>query len=225
MNQNQTPFEYVGPYGKTRKRVNTHRIFFNHILAKKQPFLQELLHRFETQRIVKDIQVKRQKYNTLDKNIRILSRISNDKNPSLYINYFIENKKVFHISIHLCPHVFQKRSNGLIHVIQNTNTVKQGQTTNKKLKTGCMIRINGHPTSTNAILFSIGNNLDKTLDIQYKKETDIIVDVLNAYFDPQNLLYLGRTMKQSTTQINNLYKRIQTSMSSIKRRHTRKNFV
>ena len=220
---NQTPFEFVGSHGKTRKRVNTHRIFFNHLLAKKENFLHELLFRFQYQQIVKDIQAKRQKDNTLDKNIDIISRSTNEKNPSLYINYYSNNIKVFHISIHLCPHIFKKQSNGLIHAIQNNHTVKQIHPTmkkqNKKPRTGCIIQICGHPTSANTIVFSIGNMLNYTLNPIFQKEAAIVVDILNAYFDTQNPLYLGKTTKRSNSRTDTVYKRIQTSVDTEKQSH------
>jgi hypothetical protein len=63
--------------------VNTHRVFFNHLLSKKH-VLNELLDRFETQRIVQDIQQKRQQTPGLDMSMRVVSVVEK-KEQSIFI--------------------------------------------------------------------------------------------------------------------------------------------
>ena len=203
---NQTPFEFVGSHGNPRKRVNTQRIFFDHLLLKK-PFLNELISRVSSQQIVNSIQAERQKDNTINRHIRISSRISKDiHNPSIYINYYLDNHRVFHVSIHLCPDCFDKHTNGPIHIIQNIPT--------RRVR---ILRVNGHPMFANTITFSLENSSQQNLDPEYKKEAEIVVDVLNAYFDPQSPLYLGEaTTTNLHPNTNRIYNRIRKSVSATK---------
>ncbi len=208
-------FTLVGQSGKPLKNGNTQLIFLEWLPRK---LLNELLHRFSRYNnklplIISDIQQLRAQDNTLNKQLTLTASIDlNGKfAPSLYIDYKEsgQNKKVFHVSIHLAPRYTSKYHN-LIHFKNSKNVTRR-------------LRVCGHNNISNAYCFRYNKNND--FDPRYNAEADIILQVLNSYFDPKKpALYLGnvRTSNKNHVALNQIETTMKQSLQTQSKSRTRK---
>ena len=209
-------FQTVNSRGKTRKHVNTQRMFFKYLTTNKH-MLNALLYRFDSTRsvqgrgIVQDIQLKRQSLG-YDMSIHIESNIVFNHNPSVYIAYLKDNIRRYHFSIHLCPNCFIKTTNGVIHfksnmypqntkITQRTprNTVTQKKNQPAQKQPYVILHVYGRPDDPEIPYFSLDMTKNKNVSYQpLLQEASVIVDVLNSYFDPQNPKFIGKNPNQPT---------------------------
>jgi hypothetical protein len=160
-------------------------------------YLEELLNRVSLGKFKNDIENQFTNKPILQ-GITIKPRLSNGSNPdtSIYINFFNNHGKAFHISIHICPKIItptsqQKLNRGALHIVQNN---KQMQKHTQK------IRVNRQ--NQNSLQFSVGTavELGKNIHQNYKDLAQTALDVLTTYFTrgPSNKLHLShKTTNQS----------------------------
>jgi len=222
MSNPQDEFIEVGKSGKPITGVNTQLKIFKYLIQNKDIF-NELLYRFDTQIVVQDIQNKRNQILGLDMNTIITSSVINNNNPSLYITYYKNNIQVFHMSFHLCPNCIDRKTNGLIHFKENKTNTPKNKTRNKRkfnnsrvLKTGRIINILGRSNNANIPYFKFGKNSGTNIKNQYKKEAEIILNVLNEYFDRNSNLFLGNPVNHPEYKYtNSIYNRMVNSVQGI----------
>lgn len=196
----------VNRRGNAINNVHSQYKFFEML---KKPILNELLYRFNNNIIVNDINAIRNNNPYVDKSLVLTSRVSRGLNPSLFINYTKHGIQYFHFSIHLDVQQFNKKSNGVLHFKQN-NTRKSRVT---KI-------VNGN--SINSIRFRIGRAVGNNLDNNYNEEAQIVLDVLNSYFDPENPKYLGKTVSPTNHNLDYLFQVSTKSINAIQTRNTRR---
>jgi hypothetical protein len=208
MNNNQTPFQTVNSRGKTRKIINTQ---LNVINCLSPDLLNGLLQRFRSQAVVNEIQQLRANHHELDAQMQIQSSIvpnSKKYKASLYINYTLSGREVFHFSFHLCPNSTNRSSSGLLHVKQTTNSDERI----------LPLRIQ-RSASSNSILFSLGSDVKykQPLSDLYKLEARIICDVLNMYFDTQNTAkYIGTPLQKKNKNFTRINAHKSSALSNLK---------
>lgn len=164
-------------------------------------YLEELLNRVSLGKFKNDI-MNQFTNKTILQGLTIKPRLSPPTNPkpSIYINFFNNRGKAFHISIHICPKTIpstsqqtptaqQAPNRGALHIVQN-NKFNYTQ----KIRVNCK--------NTNSLQFSVGTavELGKNIDQNYKDLAQTVLDVLTAYFTrgPNNQLHLShKTSNQS----------------------------
>lgn len=143
--------------------------------------------------------------------------------PSLYFSFHEMGEKICHISIHLCPNSNNTTKPGPVHL---TNNITNRKNTRKLIQ-----RIYIKKTENGSLLFSLGSLFQKNSlspkAIHYSK---YIIDMLNAYFDKQSTLYLGKrkykkphVWKQTIlTKKQNAFNKLSKNKKSRKTRKLRK---
>ncbi len=198
---NNSNWTFVGP------NVHSQSLFF-HTITKQM--LNNLIQRFKNKTIVKDIMSIRNTDPTLNKKIVITTNINRSSNPSLYINYNLGSVQLFHLSIHLSPTHYNTKSNGVLHF-------KQNRTRKTKL-----VKIGYRSNNNNSIKFHLGKNMENSLNVEFDKEAQIVLDVLNSYFDPTNPNYLGNYTSIRNYNLNTIYQAINKSRTTAVYNKTRK---
>lgn len=210
-------FQTVNRRGKTRKHVNTQRLFFDYLLAHKHVF-NTLLQKFQTEEVVRDIQAKRQQLPGYDMSLQIKSSVVVNNNPSLYLEYSKENIRLYHLSIHLCPHCFDNQTNGLLHFKSNKHP--KNRTTRKRNHTAqqqsyLLLHVFGRAEDPTIPYFSLGITNMNASKQELRHEASIIVDVFNSYFDPQNSKCIEKNSKQPIHKYTSyIYKQMKNSFQS-----------
>lgn len=214
---NTQKFTIVGQCGKPMKSGNTQLLFLERLSRK---LLNELLHRFSRYNnkdplIVSDIQSERINNTSLNKQLKIDANIDmkGQYSPSLYIGYKdgVHNKQLFHVSIHLAP-AYNSKNHNLIHFKNNIR-----RTTRK-------LRVYGHNTTQNAFCLNYRTN-NAFEDTHIQAEADIVLKVLNSYFNPtNNKMYLGvgRTIGRDHTLLNIIEATMKQSLQTQSKSRTRK---
>lgn len=205
-------FKLVGKKGKNLKTLNTQLTLLECLTDN---MLNPLLHKFETNQIVKDIYDRRKNNKDIKTDYDITTNIvmKNKYNkPSLYINYYKGEEKVFHLSLHVCPSKKHSKQS-ILHFKQNTIKQKNNklQNTIKQNTPKRAIRINRKDNS-NSIVFSL-NKSDKNISSELLLEAKIVIDVLNSYFYKKspsfiqnNTLKTTKRSKYIKTEMNKSYK-------------------
>jgi type III secretory pathway component EscV len=203
-NENNRPYIIIGRDGKPMTPLESQNIFLECL---EPNMLNEFLLRFQREDIIRDIQEKRLQDNRVNKNIIMESRVAyRPGDTSAYINYYINNTRVFHISFHLCYKKISD-SNGMMHFKQNHNRVqlievcRKSNTTNKQYPKSLHFCVSKHP------------HKKTTFNSEYELESKYIVDVLNEYFNEHHEKYVGvKSNKKSYNKLNRIYKNIQNSL-------------
>ncbi len=175
-------------------------------------YLEELLNRVSSGKLKIDI-MNQMANHQIPQGLTIQTRLPLITNPmpSIYINFFINRKIVFHISLHICPkkvsQILQqnpqrKLNKGALHIVQN-----------RKRNHTQKIRINHK--NNNSLQFSVGTavELGKNIDQNYKDLAQSALDVLTLYFTnhPNNLLHLSN---KTTNQPHPLFQQYKQSRNA-----------
>jgi hypothetical protein len=190
---NDRPFEKATRSGRTMKTVNSQDKFFQILTPQR---LKELLCRFDSGLIVKHINDARSSVSDLNKTIKVKSEWVRKRN-SIYIDYLLGNKRVFHFSIHLYPILKNSRTNGPIHFKVNTGNDDINQKTSHKP----------------VIVFNVSHNI--SANRPYMRELTVLRTVLNAYFDKRHPYYLENSLCSSSAVNNATVKRMYSNIQGI----------
>jgi hypothetical protein len=130
-----------------------------------------------------------------DKNIRTHYDISANivmenlyNKPSLYINYYKDNQKFFHLSLHICPSVTHSKQS-FLHFKENI-----AQPVSKRA-----IKI-ARKGKSNSIVFLLNSpeEGDKNISPELIAEAKVVIKVLNSYFNKKLPSFIqNKTMKTS----------------------------
>jgi hypothetical protein len=214
--------------GKEMSAKDTHKVF---IECLEPNMLNEFLLRFQNQSIIKDIQEKRLQDNRVNKNIIISSNvIYRQGDISTYVNYDLNNKRIFHVSFHLCYNNIAK-GNGMLHFKEQNGSsrfIKVCYRSNSSFRAG-----NSGKQYPRSLHFCIGDkSINKSsISDMNKLEASYIVDVLNEYFNEHHEKYVGFKSGQKYNKFNSVYKNIKNSLkqytlikkNSVKKSYTRRN--
>lgn len=227
-NQNNSPYMFMDNHGKEMSAKDTHKVF---IECLEPNMLNEFLLRFQNQSIIKDIQEKRLQDNRVNKNIIISSNIIyRPGDISTYVNYDLNNKRVFHVSFHLCFNNISN-GNGMLHFKQQNGSsrfIKVCYRSNSSFRAG-----NSGKQYPRSLHFCIGNKpmVKSSISNMNELEASYIVDVLNEYFNEHHSKYLGIKSGQKYNKFNSAYKNIKNSLkrstqgkkNGMKKSYTRRN--
>jgi hypothetical protein len=184
--------------------VNSQDKFFK-ILT--HPLLKELVCRFDSGLIATHITAARSTHKELEKSIRVESEwVYTSK--SLFIDYFLDNIRIYHFSIHLYPQYLNPKSNGPIHFKLNSHN-------GSKSTLSIPIRVRGSAQGSNSLIFNVKNTSNQSS--QHMREIEVLRTILNAYFNKEHSYYLGNRLCAHNTvdnkTIKNMYSKIQNIIS------------
>jgi hypothetical protein len=234
MNNNQRPFSSPVKRCGTQMLNNESQTLLINFLINNKKYLNEFIMRFiyfnpsekidstldisTNSKIINDIQNIRSNKNLPE--YYILSRV-NFHDASLFINYNDINdinKKIFHLSIHLCLETNSLGSKGAVHFKNNSSS------TNTKKVSGNTIHVCYSGKNPNDLFFTLGKSVTQKLNSNLEKEANIILDVLNSYFDStlNNINYLGEINFKTHPFTQTFYNKIVSCKNIYNTRNTKK---
>lgn len=155
-------------------------------------------------RIVKYIEDERKVRGLNGTNTKIESKVYGEdrKNSTLHLEIIKKNKRLLHLSIHLCATTLDPQKTGIFHIRKNIYNDRSKKTKkNKKTKNHeqkslyALISVKEIINKPNSLKFSI---VDDTgiHDPEIQAEMDVIITVLNRLFDEDNAeFYIGNQNK------------------------------
>jgi hypothetical protein len=213
-----TNFKFVGKNGKNMTTLNTQ---FTLLKCLTDDMLNPLIRKFESNQIIQDIYNRRKDNKDIKNNYDISTNIvmeNSHKKPSLYINYYKDNIKVFHLSLHVCPTVKHIKQS-ILHFKQNTIKHKNNEQNAPKRnapKRRIKITTNGE---TNSIKFSLDKADKNTINISpdFLLEANVVIDVLNSYFYKKSPSFIQNKKMKTSKKVRHIKSEMNKSYKNYKK--------
>ncbi len=191
---------------KTNK--NTQKNFYSNLTRK---IINKLINKFEytngTSGIKRDIMKERLNKTNIIQNVNIKSNVTP---KGLYVNYEVNGKDIFHFAIHFNINTFYNNIQSPIHFKKSNETKKRKGNKNiyKIPPIIKQIRIN----SINPLTFTLGTNSNNNMPENWIKEANILLNVLNSYFNKESNYYLFKNFNTNETN-NHLLESVLNTMN------------